>query len=137
MSAPTCGRCGVHRHLHPTTTCEKSRRSHWWDEHYLHRHIAAWLWINATPSRLRWRFLEWMNRNPDRRDWCQLADCALQADQWRDEDHGGYRTLGYGHDYRSPYGCLCEFPLPWDAAPPRGQCYCPTPEQRAQMETQP
>ena len=115
---PVCGRCGVYRHLHPRERCEKSRRSYWWDEHYLHRHAGAWLWIHAVPSRLRWRILERIAS--DRRDWCELADSALQADQW-DEF--------YRNDYRGDMGCLCDFPMPWDAGPSRpGWCYC-TPAQ--------
>ena len=38
---PTCGRCGVYRHLHPTKRCAKPRLSFWWDRHFLWRHIAG------------------------------------------------------------------------------------------------
>ena len=114
---PVCGRCGVYRHLHPTERCEKSRRSYWWDEHLIRRHVAAWLWIHAIPSRLRWRIIERIAS--DRRDWCELVDTALRADQWGD----------WKDDYSGEWGCLCDFPLPWDAGPIRpGWCYC-TPAQ--------
>jgi hypothetical protein len=129
---PTCGRCGVYRHLHPTDYgCEKPRLSFWWNRHSLARHVSAWAWIHTLPSRLRWAILRRVAS--ERRDWCELVDSALYADRWEDEDHGYSKSFGYGRDYRGEYGCLCDFPMPWDAGPSRpGHCYCPTPAELSQ-----
>jgi len=125
MSAPTCGRCGVYRNLHPTSRCTKPRLSFWWDRHSLHRHILAWLWIHALTSSLRWRIAAHYNDNA-KRDlcWCDVAHSLTEADQWGDVDHGTYTSRGTRHDYQGE-GCLCDFPLPTDAgAPQPGWCYC-------------
>ena len=107
---PTCGRCGVYRHLHPTSLCEKPRLSFWWDRHFLWRHIIGGIWLALTD---RHRF-DLATRYHARRPhlcWCDLVDAAY-LDIKRD-------------DYRGEWGCLCDVPLPTDAKEPRPRgCYC-------------
>jgi hypothetical protein len=118
---PTCGRCGVYRHLHPTTRCTKPRLSFWWDRHSAADHVMAWLWIHALTSRLRWWICaQWSKRFG--RDWCEVVDSAVRADNWSD----------WRGDYSGKWGCLCDFPLPHTAGAPRpGWCYCQPEAERA------
>lgn len=115
---PTCGRCGVYRHLHPTRVgCQKPRLSFWWDRHSPARHVAGRLWL-ALPE--RWRFSVVHRVNTRRPDlcWCDLVDAAY-LDQRKS-------------DFKGSYGCACDIPLPTDARPPRaGACYCPPVTQGA------
>jgi hypothetical protein len=110
---PRC-RCGVYEsaHLAGRTSCNyrKGGRLHLWRmDHLLHRHIAGWLWL-SLPSKWRWRIIEWFQRPGV--CWCDLVNAAHGPDHFRS-------------DYKRPYGCLCEVPLPTDARPPRpGECYC-------------
>ena len=122
MSAPTCGRCGVYRHLHPTAKCETPRRSYWWDEHSPVRHVAGTTWLALT-DRTRFAIVRWLHARRPHLCWCDFVHCAY-LDYVRD-------------DYRGTNGCGCDVPLPTGVGEPRpGWCYCPTPEQRAEMETQ-
>lgn len=102
-----CGRCGVYRDLHPTRTCEKSRRSFWWDEHYLWRHVAAWLWLRLN-DRQRMNLVHRYWSHHKHLCWCEFVDAALLDDK-RDD---------YADD-------LCDVPLPFGVGLPRpGWCYC-------------
>ena len=130
MSAnqPTCGRCGVYRHLHPTKNCAKPRLSFWWDRHLLLKHLTVPAWVHLIPSSLRWKILAHYNDNA-RRDicWCDLTNSGVYADGWSDAalEGGRVTTRGYGRDYKGPDGCACDFPMPWEASAPRpGWCYC-------------
>ncbi len=108
---PTCGRCGVYRHLHPTRFgCEVPRLSYWWDRHSLVRHVAGRLWL-ALPEKRRWDIICWLyERHPDH-CWCQYVDSAY-LDIKKD-------------DYRGDNGCGCDVPLPTQVgAPVYGSCYC-------------
>lgn len=86
-------------------------------------HVKAWAWINLHTSRSRMRYIE--RRYARRPDlcWCDLADSW-----WRAEP-------GLVGDYRHPYGCVCDFPMPRTAQQRPtipGVCYCPvTVEERA------
>ncbi len=102
-----CGRCGVYRDLHPTRTCEKSRRAFWLDEHYLWRHVAAWLWLRLS-DRQRMNLVSRYWERHNHLCWCEFVDCAL-LDNKRDD---------FADD-------LCDVPLPFGVGPPRlGWCYC-------------
>ena len=107
---PTCGRCGVYRDLHPTAGCEKSRYSFWWDRHEPVRHVKGATWL-ALPEKWRWSIVgRFHERHPDL-CWCDMVDSAY-LDVKKD-------------DYRKPWGCGCDVPLPSDAGEPRpGYCYC-------------
>jgi hypothetical protein len=91
-----------------------SRRQWWWDEHSAIHHVLAWAWIHVLPSRARWSIAQWYADHRGR-CWCCVYDSVHRADEWAD----------WRGDYEDP-GCLCDFPMPWDAGPPRpGYCYCP------------
>lgn len=110
----TCGRCGVYRHLHPTTRCARPRRSFWWNRHSPIRHASGLLWLRL-PEKARWRVVTVVNKVRPDLCWCDLVDAAL-LDNHKD-------------DYRDPWGCACDVALPTDARPPvPGRCYCPVPE---------
>jgi len=112
---PTCGRCGVYRHLHPTETCTKPRLSFWWDRHFLGRHLVGHVWLALSDKR-RLTIASWWHGRHPRLCWCDLFNSA-----WLDFKKG---------DYRSP-GCACDVPLPVDARAPRpGWCYCAPEENR-------
>ena len=111
---PTCGRCGVYRHLHPTKRCHKPRLSFWWDRHSLVRHYAGDLWL-TLPERWRWAIVVWFYARRPHLCWCDLVDAAY-LDIEKD-------------DFRGGNGCGCDVPLPTDAREPRyGWCYCTPPE---------
>ena len=83
--------------------------------HYVSRHFATRLWV-ALPSRVRWSVVKLMDKFAGYH-WCDLVDSCVYADYW-----GGYRS-----DYADPFGCLCDFPLPYLVS--RGNpdcCYCGT-----------
>lgn len=105
---PTCGRCGVYRHLHPTKTCAKPRLSLWWDRHDLWRHATAWLWLRLDDRRRMDLVHRYWSRNTHL-CWCDFVDAAL-LDAKRD-------------DYEDD---LCDVPLPVGIREPDGRCYCPT-----------
>ena len=70
----------------------------------------------ALPSRVRWSVVKLMDKFAGYH-WCDLVDSCVYADYW-----GGYRS-----DYADPFGCLCDFPLPYLVS--RGNpdcCYCGT-----------
>ena len=112
---PRC-RCGVYEWAHREGRgCGQYRKASrlrlWHMDHSLWRHVAGSVWL-ALPSKARWRIVGWMHRPGV--CWCDLVDAAM-ADTKR-------------ADYRKPYGCLCNVPLPTDAGPPRpGECYCDPP----------
>ena len=101
-SAHLAGRgCGNYR--------KGSRLRLWRMDHLLRRHVAGWLWLRV-PLKWRLRVIERLHR-PDI-CWCDLVGAA-------------YGPENFKTDYRSPYGCLCDVPLPTDAGPPQpGKCYC-------------
>lgn len=106
LDQPTCGRCGVYRHLHPTKTCAKPRLSFWWDRHYAWRHIAASLWLTLGDRR-RMNFAHRIWSRNERLCWCDFVDAAL---------------LDGKRDY---FECGCDVPLPVGIREPVGNCYCP------------
>lgn len=112
MSAdrPTCGRCGVYRHLHPTTHCAKPRLSFWWDRHSPLRHAAGVAWL-ALPEKARWYVVTEIHKRRPGLCWCDFVDAAYLSNM--------------KDDYRGNNGCGCNVPLPTDAGKPRpGWCYC-------------
>jgi hypothetical protein len=112
---PVCGRCGVYQNIHPTPRCAKPRREWPWDRHWLRRHVLAWLWIHALGRRARWAIGQYYAGHRAR-CWCSVFYSIHRADEWDD----------WRGDYSGDYGCLCDFPMPWSAGPPRpGWCYCP------------
>ncbi len=81
--------------------------------HYVSRHVATRLWV-ALPSRVRWSVADLMAKVFGFH-WCALVTSCCHADDW-----DGYRS-----DYTDPFGCPCDFPLPYLAG--RGNpdyCYC-------------
>ena len=106
MNAPTCGRCGTYRHLHPTRSCARSRHSYWWDRHYLWRHLAAWAWLRLGDRR-RMGLAQWLWSRNERLCWCEFVDAALLDDK------------------RADFECGCDVPLPLGINEPDGNCYCP------------
>jgi hypothetical protein len=113
---PTCGRCGVYKHLHPIARCKGYRHSWWWNRHRLTKHVAVWAWIHLMRPSWRWSVCARMSEvGGGWRDWCRIIDSALYADDW---------TWRRG-DYSGAWGCLCDFPMPWEtgARDYRG-CYC-------------
>lgn len=115
VTREVCRTCGVYRHLHPIARCERARLSWWWHRHLLSRHIVAFLWVHVVPSKARIRYCQHLANKG--RCWCDLVDSFLRANLWDD----------WKSDYSGEWGCLCDFPLPWDAtAPTPGRCYCTT-----------
>jgi len=113
MAETTCGRCGVYRHLHPTARCERSRPSFWWDRHSLVRHVAGLLWL-ALPEKWRWDVVTRLHKRRPHLCWCQFVDAAHLSDK--------------RGDYRRPWGCGCDVPLPSEVGEPRPSgCYCSPP----------
>lgn len=108
MSKSTCGRCGVYRHLHPRTNCERPRLSFWWDRHYLWRHIGARVWL-LLDDRRRMDICHRIWSRNERLCWCDFVDAALLDDK------------------RDDWGCGCDVPLPVGIREPDGRCYCPPP----------
>lgn len=110
---PRC-HCGVYEWAHLAGRgCGNYRKASrlrlWHRDHLLRRHVAGWVWLHV-PSKWRWRIVGWFNR--DGVCWCDLVDAAHGPDAKRE-------------DYKRPYGCLCDVPLPTDAGAPRpGWCYC-------------
>lgn len=126
----TCGRCGVYRHLHPTKSgCKRPTLSPWWQRHSLTAHFKGWVWVYLFTEKARWRYV-WRVMRPGL-CWCELVDCVIRSNRnWRS-------------DYKGPWSCLCDVPLPSNvgAPDPRG-CYCSppaehtnTPEERTREES--
>ena len=81
------------------------------------RHVKAWAWIHLRTDKSRFAYVDRIRvRRPDL-CWCELVDAWWRA------------TPAMRSDYRKPYGCVCNFPLPRDCYRPRptqaGICYCP------------
>ena len=115
--AKTCGRCGVYRHLHPTSRCAKPRVSFWWDRHSPIRHVAGIVWL-ALPEKWRWSVVTRVGERHPNLCWCDLVDAAMLD--------------GKKSDFRGENGCGCDVPLPHEVGEPRpGECYCPPTAQTA------
>lgn len=106
---PTCGRCGVYRHLHPTARCANPRLSFWWDRHSIRRHILGGVWLSLSDRHRFTLAARYSDRHPDAH-WCELVDAA-----YLDDKRG---------DFGGEWGCLCDVPVPTDAGPTRPDCYC-------------
>lgn len=101
-------------------TCTKPRLSFWWDRHGIVRHWAGVLWL-ALPERHRWTIVHWHYKRHPEVCWCELVDAAY-LDVKKE-------------DYRKPWGCGCDVPLPTEAGLPRyGWCYCMPPANRMLLE---
>lgn len=90
----------------------------------LWRHIKAWAWLYLRTDKSRFNYIDRIGRRRPDLCWCELVDAWWRA------------TENMRSDYRRPYGCVCDFPLPRDCYKPRpkasGICYCPvTVEERA------
>lgn len=89
-------------------------------------HVLPWLWVHATPARLRIAACRWFLKH-QHRDWCQLVNSWSLADLWD----------FCREDYVGPIQCLCAYPMPWHAGPPQpGWCYCPTPLELMALEAE-
>jgi len=86
-------------------------------EHYFWRHVAGRLWL-ALPERRRWDVVSWYYERHPEVCWCDLVDAAY-LDIKKD-------------DYLGVNGCGCDVPLPLNARPPRGMCYCTPPAEVSQ-----
>ena len=82
------------------------------ENHLTVRHVAGIIWL-ALPQTWRWAYVERFYKRHPNLCWCDLVDTIML------DDHKG--------DYRAPWGCGCDVPMPLlsESSEPSGQCYCP------------